>query len=141
MCYVVLLGTDADDHLSRHNAGELTFSRLPPDQSEAMLLNLPQQWVVSVGTCSCGLRHLMHPSAAFNFSEPVAWFQEHDENLVATLHVIRVIRALVAGGAAVECVDVWDHDLPDSLTVLAVDLAIVSDTGFRFFENHRFVFR
>ena len=83
----------------------------------------------------------MHPSADFGFSEPVEWFQENDENIIATRHVISVIRTLVAGGAQVECVDLWFGSLEGSPAAMDVDLASVSDSAFRFFENHRFVFR
>ena len=83
----------------------------------------------------------MRPSADFAFSEPVDWFQQNDEDLVTTKQVIRVIRALVAEGAKVECVNLWNGLTAETPTTLEVDLASVSDAAFRFFENHRFVFR
>jgi hypothetical protein len=40
-------------------------------------------------------------------------------------------------------VDAWAHgqvEAPELAGTLGVDLAVVADAAFRFFENHRFVF-
>ena len=141
MCYVVLLGTDADDDLSQHDAGDVRFTRSSPDEFGDGLLQLPHHWVINVGTCGCGFRHLASPSVDFGFSEPVDWWPESDEDLTATKQVIRVIRALVTGGALVECVDLWNGSIAENPTTLEVHLGTVPDATLRFFENHRFVFK
>jgi hypothetical protein len=140
MCYVVLLGTDADVDLSLHDAGMVNFTRSSPADFGDSLLQFPQHWIVSVGTCSCGFRHLHTSSVDLGFSEPVDWLEESVEDILATKYVIGVIRALVAGGASVECIDFWWGQWDGPKPTLRVDLDTVSDTVFRFFENHRFVF-
>jgi hypothetical protein len=61
--------------------------------------SLPHRWFVTVGSCSCGLRHLHHDSADLGFAEPVGWFPQAEEDLEATRHVIQAVRILRRGGA------------------------------------------
>jgi hypothetical protein len=142
MCYVLLLGTDAPDDLSRDNAGGVVFSRELPGLPVARELALPHRWFVRVGTCSCGFRHLYHDSVALGFAEPVDWFPEDADHLEATRHVIQTIRRLWRRGAAVECIDTWEGSggTERPLETLVVDLRGIRDAEFRFFEGYRFVF-
>ena len=80
------------------------------------------------------MRTLLSPSQSIGFSRTTRISSQPSS-------VIRVIRALVAEGAKVECVDLWNGLTAETPTTLEVDLASVSDAAFRFFENHRFVFR
>ena len=60
----------------------------------------------------------------------------------ATILFTAVIRALVDAGNAVDCVDLWEHaeNTQPAIGCLDVDLAVVADDEFRFFENHYFRF-
>ena len=88
--------------------------------------------------CSCSFRHLY--SIELGFSEPVDWYPEEEDEIKATLEVIKVIRGLLEGGAEVDCIDAWEGDSPHPLTELEVDLGEISDEAFRFYENHHFIF-
>jgi hypothetical protein len=50
---------------------------------------------------------------------------------------------MVENGELVDCIDVWDHKemCPVSEEEVEVDLSIISNEEFRFFENHHFVFK
>jgi hypothetical protein len=141
LCYLVVLGTDSPDDLSRRDGGSVAFSREVPGPVVG-LLTLPHAWFVSVGSCSCGLRHLHRDSVGLGFGEPVDWFPEAEEDLEATRHVAQTIRRLLREGAAVECIDIWEGSAGTErpLETLVVNLRSVSDAEFRFFEGYRFVF-
>lgn len=61
----------------------------------------------------------------------------------STIHIIDIIRTMVENGELVDCIDVWDHKemCPVSEEEVEVDLSIISNEEFRFFENHHFVFK
>lgn len=145
MCYIVLLATTSDDDLARHNTTLLHFARDIPTTGaaavEATALRHPHRWYVgSSAGCSCSFRHLY--SVELGFDEPADWYPEEAEDIQATLQFIQVVRALVAEGHAVECIDAWEHDemLPNVHEELLVPLGSIRDSAFRFFENHHFVF-
>jgi hypothetical protein len=142
MCYVLLLSTTSDADLTTFNSDALRFTKELPDIADVAKLEFPHRWYVgSRSGCSCGFRHLY--SIELGFGEPVDWFEEQPEDVEATLELIRVIRELSDRGEGVDCVDAWDHRemQPVAETTLEVDLANVSDTQFRLFENHHFIFR
>ncbi len=144
MCYVVVLSTDSPVDLSRRNDRLLAFSRELPARVNTGELAYGNRWFVgSAAGCSCAFRHLYVDSVELGFGEPVDWFPEEADDVAATRTFAGTIRALVEGGAHVDCIDAWDDG--DTTRALAgtidVDLAQVSDAQFRFFENHRFVFR
>jgi hypothetical protein len=142
MCYVLLLSTTSNADLTEFNSDALRFTTELPQIADVAQLEFPHRWYVgSRSGCSCGFRHLY--SIELGFGEPVDWFEESSEDIEATLDLIRVIRALHERGESVDCVDAWDHREmhPVAETTLEVDLDTVSDTQFRLFENHRFVFR
>lgn len=145
MCYIVLLGTTSDEDLARHNTTLLHFTRDIPTTGaatvEATALRHPHRWYVgSSAGCSCSFRHLY--SVELGFSEPEDWYPEEAEDIQATLQFIQVVRALVAEGHAVACIDAWEHAemLPNEHEELLVALSSIRDSEFRFFENHHFVF-
>jgi hypothetical protein len=143
MCYQLILSTDAAEDLAAHNDDLVSFSRELPGLPEERLLEHTRRWFVgSRHGCSCGFRHLHVSSVELGFGEPVDWYHEEAEDVAATLRFIAIVRALVASGARVDCIDAWNHgEDPVALAgIVAVDLAIVSDRAFRFMENHRFVF-
>lgn len=145
MCYIVLLGTTSGQDLARHNTKLLQFTRDIPSAGaatvEATALRHPHRWFVgSSAGCSCSFRHLC--SVALGFGEPADWYPEDADDIQATLQFIRVVRALIAEGHAVECIDAWEHDemLPNEHEERLVPLDSIRDSEFRFFENHHFVF-
>jgi hypothetical protein len=144
MCYVTVLSTDSAEDLGSSSTPLVRFSREMPGVREERHLAYAHRWyVASRHGCSCGLRHLAEASVTLGFGEPRDWFPEEAADVEATRQVITLIRRLVDGGAAVDCVDAWAEpsqattDLPGTVRVR---LDTVDDRAFRFFENHRFVF-
>lgn len=143
MCYMLLLSTDSKYDFAAHNCELIAFHRTLPSLSEEALLKYPEKWFVSSKSgCSCSFRHLYVSSVELGFGEPEDWYPEEPEDIEATLIFISVIRNLVSSGAHVECIDAWDHssELASLSGNIEVNLAEVSDSQFRFFENHKFYF-
>lgn len=141
MCYVLLLSTTANLDLSEHNNDLVRFSRELPDIADTVKLRYPHRWYIgSKSRCSCSFRHLY--SIELGFGEPVEWYEEDMDDIRATIQVIGLIRRLVECGEKVDCVDAWDYKEthPSAKAELEVDLDIISDKAFRFFENHHFEF-
>jgi hypothetical protein len=145
MCYSLLLSTTSDADLERHNTELVRYSPLASGTVGASLLQFHHQWFLgSRSGCSCGFRHLAAESLGLGFATPMDWFPEQAEDLAATLEVIGVIRALVAAGAEVDCVDLWNpgpNREPVACATIEVDLDQVGDPAFRFMEDHRLSFR
>lgn len=144
MCYMTLLSTTSVADLSLRNNEIVRFSAELPGIPEQKYLAFPRKWFVgSQSGCSCSFRHLCAGSIDLGFGEPEDWFPEEASDIEATRQVATVIRALVESGESVDCVDAWAHgqlDAPPLEAQINVSLADVSDTSFRFFENHRFTF-
>jgi hypothetical protein len=143
MCYAVVLSTDSPADLAAHDGPLLSFSRELPGVPEESELAYPHRWFVrSRHRCSCGFRHLHTSSVELGFGEPVDWYREEAEDLAATVAFAAVARALVAGGARLDCIDAWDHGGGEPALAGTVEVALgrLADPAFRFFENHRFVF-
>ena len=141
MCYVVLLSTSADVNLAKFNSDWVRFSPELPQSDAVGALRYEHRWYVgSKSECSCTFRHLY--SIELGFGEPVDWYPEDEDEIQATLQLFGVIRELVQNGASVDCVDVWGDSQfqPNSDSDLEVDIAAMTDTAFRLFENHRFNF-
>lgn len=141
MCYVVLVSTSSSKDLTIHNNELVRFSRDLPEIVACKYLKYPHKWYVgSKAGCSCVFRHLY--SVDLGFGEPVDWYPEDPDEIAATIQLIEVIRGLLVGGEAVDCIDAWHHSEMDpvSAKALEVDLAKVSNGEFRFFENYHFVF-
>jgi len=140
---MVLLSTDSPEDLSAHSDDLLTFSRTLPPLAEVALLAHPHRWFVgSRHGCSCGFRHLYIGSVSLGFGEPQDRYPEEVEDLEATRKFLSVVRALLATGAYVDCIDAWGHETETAnlSETISVNLAEVSDREYRFFENHHFVF-
>ena len=103
-----------------------------------MLRNEHHWYVGSRSGCSCTFRHLF--STELGFSEPVDWYEEDESEIAATLSFIKIIRQLVENGQRVDCIDAWNDAKQDDILERVVNLKIVNDEQFRFFENHHFVF-
>lgn len=142
MCYVLLLSTTSDKDLRTYNNDLVRFTRELPSIADVEKLNYAHCWYIgSKSVCSCTFRHLY--SIELGFGEPVDWYEEEPEDIVATLQLVALIRSLLESGESVDCVDAWEHQNmhPIAETDLEVDLSKIMDWEFRFFENHHFIFR
>jgi hypothetical protein len=74
------------------------------------------------------------------FSEPVDWYKEDDDEVVATMLFIKVVRVLIQRGHKVDCIDAWHGAARGDIEEMQVSLDELNDTQFRFFENHHFRF-
>jgi hypothetical protein len=141
---MTVLSTNSPADLALRNGPLVRFSRDMPGLPEERYLEHEHKWFIgSRYGCSCGFRHLAVGSVELGFGEPEDWYPEEAEDIQATLRVIAAIRQLVDAGAQVDCVDAWAHGQVEAAELagsLGVDLAVVGDAAFRFFENHRFVF-
>jgi len=140
MCYTVLLSTSSAIDLEQYNSELVTFSNDFSASQATEKLSYQHKWQVSSKSgCSCTFRHLH--STELGFGTPVDWFPEEADEISATLQFIKIIRALVANGAEVDCIDSWESsNKKTTLEELNVDLAQISDEEFRFFENYHFIF-
>jgi len=143
MCYVLLLSTDSNTDLSRSDEALISFARELPAQAESSSLEFAHVWFVgSRSGCSCGFRHLYKDSVELGFGEPVAWYPEEPEDIEATVRFIALVRTLVARGARVDCIDLWNHNGAPARVVETIRIPVMemNDRAFRFFEGRRFVF-
>lgn len=139
MCYALLLSTTSGDDLSQFNSEALRFDGAIPDRLSPNHLLYPNHWYIGSRTgCSCSFRHLSGPE--FEFGIPENWFPEDKSDIEATLLFIRMIRSLITKGARVDCIDVWEGNAGEDLSLVAVNLSQIHDNEFRFFENHHFDF-
>src|SRR5688572_4438129 len=141
MCYVLVLSTTSPADLSERNTELVQFRRdMPPEGAasvEATALRFPFRWYVgSSSGCSCTFRHLYMRSVDLGFGEPEDWYPEQPANIAATLEFLGLVRALVAQGHAVECIDAWEHDDhdPSEHCEVTILLGSMKDAEFRFFE-------
>ena len=141
MCYLVYISTDFEEDLSQHNSGLISFER-DVSSGDPEIINLLQynnQWYVgSKAGCSCTFRHLH--SVELGFGEPVDWYAEDPDEIDATRLFYDVMIKLIANGNQVDCIEIWSGAKKDQIKRLEVDLASISRTAFRFFENHHFIF-
>jgi hypothetical protein len=102
-------------------------------------LSYPNQWYVgSKSGCSCNFRHLY--SVELGFGTPEDWHEDGQQEIEATVTVIKIIREMVREGYNVDCVDIWEGTAPEEINLKLVDLGEVADEQFWFFENHHFLF-
>ena len=66
--------------------------------------------------------------------------EEEENEIAATLIFIKVIRKLIDRGAKVDCIDTWFGPEPSDIQLMSVDLSVIEDDQFRFFENYHFLF-
>jgi hypothetical protein len=139
VCYAVYLSTDSPQDLAQHNIDLIHFEHESIPESVGSMLLYPHQWYVgSKSGCSCTFRHLY--SVELGFGKLVAWYQEDEHEIAATLLFVKVVRALVERGHKVDCVDAWHGASMDDIHHRQVNLNELKDEQFRFFENHHFHF-
>jgi hypothetical protein len=139
VCYSICLSTDSDLDLSARNSELIRFSKETIPEPYHSLLIYPNRWYVgSKSGCSCTFRHLY--SVELGFSEPVAWYEESEADIAATLAFVKIVRNLLEWGCQVDCVDAWVGTQREEVTEISVNLDEITDQQFRFFENHHFIF-
>ncbi len=129
-------------NLEKFNSNDVIFSREIPGIPEERFLKYPNQWFVeSALGCSCGFRHLMPCNfPELGFAEPVSWFEEEQEDIDATLKLVKVFKELALKGAKLDCVDAWsggDKELHDLSGEVVVNFSDVSEKEFRLIEDYR----
>lgn len=140
MCYSIYLSTNTDLDLSRNNSDLVHFMKESVPQRYRSLLRYPNQWFVgSKSVCSCTFRHLH--SIELGFSEPQDWYPEDEQEIEATLIFIKIVREVVNKGYQVDCIDIWEAATQAGIVQIMVNLDQISDDQFRFYENHRFIFK
>jgi hypothetical protein len=139
VCYSIFLSTDSSRDLSAENSELLEFKLEAIKEPFRSILQHEHQWYVgSKSRCSCTFRHLY--STELGFSEPVDWYPEDEDEIEATLYFIKILRQLVDQSYKVDCVNIWNDMIGDKFNQAIVNLEIVSDEQFRFFENFHFIF-
>lgn len=144
MCFTTVVSTTSDMDLSQFNTRLIQFSRQLPGIPEEAHLRYSTKWhLKSQYGCSCGFRHLGQGDDDLGFSEPLDWMPEDPEDVEATHQVVNIFRNLAREGARLDCIDAWTHNDEEeavSIKELAVNLAAIPDSGFRFFSGFRFEF-
>jgi len=139
MCYVLLLSTSSAADLSAESTPLVRFEKPADDETLAQSLHHSYKWYVGSSTgCSCTFRHVM--SREMGFGKPEDWSPEQAEEIAATGAFIAVVRKLLDAGHQVDCLNFWNGAGAGEITKLDVDLSIIADNEFRFFENYHFCF-
>lgn len=139
MCNELILSTDSPEDLTKWNTGLLVFSKDLPDSPFLDLLDYNHQWYIgSRDGCSCGFRHLI--SHELGFGPPVDWYEEDPLALAATIEFVKVARHLIGQGHSVDCVDYWFTSPVEICQTQEVDLSLLSENDFRFFQDFHFRF-
>ena len=146
MCYMTIISTTSDIELTKYNSKYLVFDKVMPGLPEEIFLQHPNKWYVgSKDGCSCGFRHLMTENYPdLGFAEPVDWFEEDQEDIEATIELVKVFKEILANNSKLDCVDAWTSDsneLPKLSGDIKVNLTEVSENSFRLVENYRFELR
>ena len=142
MCYAVYISTDSAEDLSARNSELVRFEKVTDPISDpcTRLLEFSYRWYVgSKSGCSCTFRHLT--SIDLGFSEPLSWYPEEEQELVATKELYRTLTHLVSSGHHVDLLDRWEGAEPEDIRMLEVPLDDVSETAFRMFEDHKFTLK
>jgi hypothetical protein len=141
MCYAVYLSTDSAENLSARNSELIKFDKIDDRAADPafQFLEFPNRWYVgSESGCSCTFRHLM--SSDLGFGEPVDWYHEDEDQIQATKELYATVENLLRSGHRLDLVDRWEGDKPADIINLVVSLDDISETTFRMFENHKFIF-
>ena len=142
MCYKAYISTDNQEDLTIRNSELLRFKRVvdPSTAPGTHLLDFPNHWYVgSKSHYSCTFRHLH--SVALGFGEPVDWYPEEEDELVATRELYAALISLLSSGYQVDLLDQWNDVQPADIITLDVSLSDVAEKAFRMFENYKFILK
>ena len=141
MCYALYLSTDSQKDLTKHNSDLVRFEPISNDDENhfTMLLKNRNKWYVgSKSGCSCTFRHLK--SIELGFGEPEDWYREDQDEIDATKELFNLIDQLIFCEDQVDCISIWEGSDPEDVVKMDVQLSLLSEVSFRFFENRHFVF-
>lgn len=142
MCNVIMISTTSEMDLDGLDTSRINFSKEFPKGARESFLKYPNKWYLSTKDgCSCGFRHLLPQCVGeLGFGEPTDWMPEEDEDIQATFEAFGIFKLLLGQGAKLDCVDSWEDDREEIALAgdLTVNLAIIPETSFRFFEEYRF---
>lgn len=141
MCYALYLSTDSQKDLTKHNSDLVRFEPISNDDENhfTMLLKNRNKWYVgSKSGCSCTFRHLK--SIELGFGEPEDWYREDQDEIDATKELFHLIEQLIFCEDQVDCISIWEGSDPEDVVKMDVQLSLLSEVSFRFFENRHFVF-
>jgi len=141
MCYALYLSTDSQKDLTKHNSDLVRFEPILNDDENhfTMLLKNRNKWYVgSKSGCSCTFRHLK--SIELGFGEPEDWYREDQDEIDATKELFYLIEQLIFCEDQVDCISIWEGSDPEDVVKMDVQLSLLSEVSFRFFDNHHFVF-
>ena len=141
MCYALYLSTDSQKDLTKHNSDLVRFEPISNDDENnfTMLLKNRNKWYVgSKSGCSCTFRHLK--SIELWFGEPEDWYREDQDEIDATKELFNLIDQLIFCEDQVDCISIWEGSDPEDVVKMDVQLSLLSEVSFRFFENRHFVF-
>ena len=141
MCYALYLSTDNQKDLTKHNSDLVRFEPILNDDENhfTMLLKNRNKWYVgSKSGCSCTFRHLK--SIELGFGEPEDWYREDQDEIDATKELFHLIEQIIFSEDQVDCISIWEGSDPEDVVKMDVQLSLLSEVSFRFFDNHHFVF-
>ena len=141
MCYALYLSTDSQKDLTKQNSDLVRFEPISNDDENhfTMLLKNCNKWYVgSKSGCSCTFRHLK--SIELGFGEPEDWYREDQDEIDATKELFHLIEQIIFSEDQVDCISIWEGSDPEDVVKMDVQLSLLSDVSFRFFDNHHFVF-
>jgi hypothetical protein len=79
-------------------------------------------------------------STELGFGEPEDWYREDQDEIDATKELFRLIEQLIIYEHQVDCINIWEGSDPKDVVKMNVQLSLLNEVSFRFFENHHFVF-
>jgi hypothetical protein len=77
-------------------------------------------------------------SIDLGFSDPVDWYEEEQDDIVATQELYSIFLKMLSSGYHIDLIDSWQGAQVREIKVLDVSLNDISNTAFRLFENHKF---
>jgi hypothetical protein len=146
MCNSIFFSTDSVEDFSRLTTKRLAVEPLWSGEEAAavVMLDHPNRCFLTreFGGCSCYFRTYAtevnsHPPS---FDEPYDWCPEDDDDIEATAEFYRMIKHLLVSGHQVDTVCILNDPSVDAMTSIEVDLSLVSESSFKFFDNYHFKF-
>lgn len=148
MCNMCIISTSSELDLRQFNSSQVVFSQDMPDVPEEKFLKYEYKWYLgSSDGCSCRFRHLMDVNFPdLGFADPEDWFPEEQEDIDATLQLVKIFKTILSTGVRIDCIDAWANASTAEPLItgnVVVDFAEIPDTSFRFIENyhHELIYR
>jgi len=141
MCYAVHISTNSPENLVDRNSELVRFEKVTDADSDTCipLLDFPNKWHVgSKSVCSCTFRHLDSSAFDLGFSEPEDWYEEDQDDILATRKLYGTLSDILSSGYLVDIIDRWEGTQVQDIKTIDVSLDEVSERRFRLFEGFKF---